>query len=57
MPKPLKPTDLHILLALVDGSRHGYGIMKDVERESAGDLRLKIGSLYRLLSRRLDSGA
>jgi DNA-binding PadR family transcriptional regulator len=56
MPSPLKPADFHILLVLADGPRHGYGIMKEVERESAGDLRLEIGSLYRLLSRMLDSG-
>jgi DNA-binding PadR family transcriptional regulator len=56
MPSPLKPADFHILLVLVEGPRHGYGIMKEVERESAGDLRLEIGSLYRLLARMLDRG-
>ena len=30
---PLKPADFHILLTLLDGPRHGYGIMKEVERE------------------------
>jgi DNA-binding PadR family transcriptional regulator len=53
---PLKPADFHVLLALSDGPRHGYGIMKDVERESAGEVRLEIGSLYRLLDRMLDEG-
>ena len=42
---PLKPADFHVLLALSEGPRHGYGIMKDVERESAGEVRLEIGSL------------
>jgi DNA-binding PadR family transcriptional regulator len=53
---PLKPADLYILLVLADGPRHGYGIMKDVERESNGEVRLEIGSLYRLLGRLLNEG-
>jgi DNA-binding PadR family transcriptional regulator len=53
---PLKPADFHVLLALADGRMHGYGIMKAVERESRGEVRLEIGSLYRLLSRLLNEG-
>jgi DNA-binding PadR family transcriptional regulator len=53
---PLKPADLHILLAVSETPRHGYGIMKDVERESSGEVRLELGSLYRLLSRLLHEG-
>ena len=53
---PLKPADFHILLALAEGPMHGYGIMKAVERESAGEVRLELGSLYRLLGRLLDLG-
>jgi DNA-binding PadR family transcriptional regulator len=53
---PLKPSDFHVLLTLSDGARHGYGIMKDVESESKGEVRLEIGSLYRLLGRLLDEG-
>ena len=56
MPGALKPADFHILLALAQGPCHGYGIMKEVERESGGDVRLEIGSLYRLLARMLESG-
>ena len=56
MPASLKPTDFHVLLVLVDGPRHGYGIMKEVERESGGKVSLEIGSLYRLLARMLDAG-
>jgi DNA-binding PadR family transcriptional regulator len=52
----LKPADFHILLALAAGPRHGYGIMKEVEQESGGGVRLEIGSLYRLLGRLLESG-
>jgi DNA-binding PadR family transcriptional regulator len=53
---PLKPADFHILLTLLDGPLHGYGIMKEVERESSGEVRLEIGSLYRLLGRLLNGG-
>jgi len=53
---PLKPADFHVLLALAAGPRHGYGIMKEVERESGGAVRLEIGSLYRLLERLLEEG-
>jgi DNA-binding PadR family transcriptional regulator len=52
----LKSSDFHVLLALAEGPRHGYGIMKDVERESGGEVRLEIGSLYRLLGRMLEGG-
>ncbi len=53
---PLKPGDFHILLALSQGPLHGYGVMKAVDRESAGEVRLELGSLYRLLGRLLDLG-
>jgi len=52
----LKPADFHILLALVGGPRHGYGIMKQVERDTGGDVILEIGSLYRLLDRLVTEG-
>jgi len=52
----LKPADFHVLLALTAGPLHGYGIMKEVERESGGDVRLEIGSLYRLLDRLMEEG-
>ena len=48
---PLKPADFYILLVLAEGPRHGYGIMKEVERESNQQVRLELGSLYRLLGR------
>lgn len=56
MISPLKSADFHILLALADGPRHGYGIMKEAETESGGAVHLEIGSLYRVLGRLLDRG-
>jgi|SRR5580658_9444618 DNA-binding PadR family transcriptional regulator len=52
----LKAGDFHVLLVLAQGPLHGYGIMKEVERDSDGEVRLEIGSLYRLLARLLDAG-
>jgi len=56
MDEALKPADFHILLALLDGPRHGYDIMKAVERESGGKVLLEVGTLYRVLARLLDDG-
>lgn len=56
IPEPLKPADLHILLALARGPRHGYEIMKEAEAESGGRVRVEVGTLYRILARLLDAG-
>lgn len=56
MDEPLKPSDFHILLCLTDRPRHGYEIMKAVERESDGRVHLEVGTLYRVLARLLSEG-
>jgi PadR family transcriptional regulator PadR len=38
------------------GPSNGYGIMKEVDRESNGEVRLEIGSMYRILSRLTTEG-
>jgi DNA-binding PadR family transcriptional regulator len=43
----------HILLALADGERHGYGIMQDVARQTGNALQLGPGTLYGCLKRML----
>lgn len=53
---PLTPGTFHILLALARGERHGYGIMREVERLSDGAMRLGPGTLYRTLKDLLDAG-
>jgi DNA-binding PadR family transcriptional regulator len=40
-----------ILTALAGASRHGYGIMADVDRISGGRVRLRAGTLYAALDR------
>src|SRR5579862_8430870 len=56
MPDPLTPPVFHILLALADEERHGYGIMQDVEAQTSGTLQLGPGTLYGCLKRMLAAG-
>ena len=51
---PLTPAAFHVLLALADGPRHGYSILKEVEERTNGDVRLSTGTLYGLIKRFLD---
>lgn len=53
---PLTPAVLHILLALSTEERHGYGIMKQVERESGGKVRMGPGTLYGSIGRMMAAG-
>jgi DNA-binding PadR family transcriptional regulator len=52
---PLTPAVFHILLALSGGERHGYGIMKQVEADSRGRVKMGPGTLYGTLKRLLDA--
>lgn len=53
---PLRPAVLHILLGLADGERHGYGIMREVEGRTGGEVRLGPGTLYGSIKRMLADG-
>jgi DNA-binding PadR family transcriptional regulator len=53
---PLTPAVLHILLALSTQERHGYGIMKQVESDSRGKVRMGPGTLYGSIRRMTDAG-
>ena len=48
---PLSTPQFHILLALVDGERHGYGVIREIERRTAGAVRLGTGTLYTAIAR------
>jgi len=52
---PLTPAVLHILLALSTGERHGYGIMKQVEADSQGKVKMGPGTLYGAISRMMEA--
>jgi DNA-binding PadR family transcriptional regulator len=53
---PLSSANLHILLALAGGNLHGYGIIKEVARNSEGHYRLGPGTLYDNLKKLIDTG-
>jgi DNA-binding PadR family transcriptional regulator len=53
---PLSSATLHILLALAGGDLHGYGIIKEVVRNSGGHYRLGPGTLYDNLKKLMDAG-
>jgi DNA-binding PadR family transcriptional regulator len=53
---PLTPAVFHIMLALAGGESHGYGIMLEVERLTAGRMKLGPGTLYRSIQRMLLDG-
>ena len=53
---PLTPAVLHILLALSTSDRHGYGIMKQVEADSRGKVKMGAGTLYGSIGRMIDAG-
>lgn len=53
---PLTTAVLHILLALSTEERHGYGIMKQVEADSQGKVKMGPGTLYGSLGRMTDAG-
>lgn len=53
---PLTPAVLHILLALATSERHGYGIMKQVESDSQGKVKMGPGTLYGSLGRMIEAG-
>ena len=50
---PLTPPVFHILVALSDGERHGYAIMRQVAADTDGALQLGPGTLYGCLKRML----
>jgi DNA-binding PadR family transcriptional regulator len=53
---PLTPAVLHILLALSPEARHGYAIMKQVESDSQGKVKMGPGTLYGSIGRMLEAG-
>jgi DNA-binding PadR family transcriptional regulator len=50
---PLTPAVFQIILSLADGERHGYSILRDVERNTDGQLKLGPTTLYRSIRQML----
>lgn len=53
---PLTPGMFHVLIALADGEKHGYAILKEVARRTDGEIRLSAGTLYTLIRRFVQEG-
>src|SRR6267142_1587401 len=53
---PLSPATFHVLLALAGEDLHGYAILKEVGRRTAGEVGLSTGTLYGILKRLLADG-
>lgn len=53
---PISPTVFHILLALTDRERHGYAIIKEIERRTGGAVVPSTGTLYAAIKRLLADG-
>jgi PadR family transcriptional regulator, regulatory protein PadR len=53
---PLTEPVLLILVSLAERPRHGYSILKDIEKVSNGRVVLSTGTLYGALRRLLDDG-
>jgi DNA-binding PadR family transcriptional regulator len=60
MPKrkldPLPSAAFQILLSLADEDLHGYGIMRQVEQQTNGRMRLGPGTLYSSIQALLEDG-
>jgi DNA-binding PadR family transcriptional regulator len=53
---PLTTAVVHVMLSLAGGERHGYAILKDVERQSHNQIRFGPGTIYGTLQRLMESG-
>jgi DNA-binding PadR family transcriptional regulator len=53
---PLTPAMFQVLVALADGEKHGYAIIKEVARRTDGKVRLSAGTLYSAVRRMLEQG-
>jgi DNA-binding PadR family transcriptional regulator len=52
---PLRTVELHILVSLAAGERHGYGIIQDIQ--ARGEARVpNVGTMYRALGRMAEAG-
>jgi DNA-binding PadR family transcriptional regulator len=53
---PLPASVMHIAVALAEGEKHGYAILRDVAELSGGAVRMGSGTLYGSIKRMLDQG-
>ena len=53
---PLTPAMFQVLVALADGDKHGYAVIKEVRRRTNDKVQLGAGTLYAIVKRLLEGG-
>jgi DNA-binding PadR family transcriptional regulator len=53
---PLTPQMFEVLIALADGDKHGYAVIKEVARRTGGEVMLGAGTLYTIVRRFVQEG-
>lgn len=53
---PLTPGMFQVLIALADGEKHGYAMIKEVTRRTGGNIVLSAGTLYAIIRRFVQEG-
>lgn len=46
---PLSAPMFQVLIALADGEKHGYAIIKEIKRRTEGEITLSAGTLYAII--------
>jgi DNA-binding PadR family transcriptional regulator len=53
---PLAPHAFQILLSLLEGDRHGYSLIKDIEERTRGEMVLGTSTVYAAVKRMVEEG-
>lgn len=53
---PLSSAAFHVLVSLADGEKHGYAVLKEINRRAEGAVTLSAATLYATLNRLLNDG-
>ena len=53
---PLTPGMFQVLIALADGEKHGYAVIKEVARRTDGEIPLSAATLYTIIRRFVQEG-
>lgn len=53
---PLAPHAFQILLSLLEGDRHGYSLVKDIEERTQGEMALGTSTVYAAVKRMSEDG-
>jgi DNA-binding PadR family transcriptional regulator len=53
---PLPPHAFQILLSLLEGDRHGYSLIKDIEERTGGEMILGTSTVYAAVKRLVEDG-